>query len=99
MNRVPIVIATLGALLAGTQGSATDWRKQTVPTRRHSAVVMVLDCMRKRMSRDQLISYNDAHRVCKEEVARRLDGAPPGTLIAAIPILGSSAPIPSPRRH
>jgi hypothetical protein len=82
MNRVPVVIMMLGALLAGTRVSAVDWKNQSSATKRQ-AVAMVVDCMRKRMSRDRSISYNEAARVCKQEVARQFDGAPSGALVAA----------------
>jgi hypothetical protein len=82
MNRIPVVIALMGALLVGTQSWATDWKNQSLMTRRH-AVVKVLDCMRKRMSADRSISYNEAAKVCKEEVARQFDSASPGVLVAA----------------
>jgi hypothetical protein len=82
MNRVPVVIATVGALLAGTQASAVDWKTQSRATQRQ-AVSMVLVCMRKRMSNDRLISYNEAAKVCKQEVARQFDSAPSGALVAA----------------
>ena len=81
MNRVPVVIGMLGALLAGTQGSAVDWKNQSPATKRQ-AVSLVIDCMRKRMSKDRSISYNQAARECKEEVARRFDNASPGALVA-----------------
>ena len=82
MNRVPVVIGMLGALLAGTQGSAVDWKNQSQATKRQ-AVSLVIDCMRKRMSKDRSISYNEAARVCKQEVARQFDSAPSGALVAA----------------
>ena len=82
MNRVPVVIVMLGALLAGTQVSAFDWKNQSPATKRQ-AVAMVVDCMRKRMSKDRSISYNEAAKMCKQEVARQFDGAPSGALVAA----------------
>jgi hypothetical protein len=82
MNRVLIAVVMLSALLAGKQSSATDWKNQSAATKRQAAL-MVVDCMRKRMSRDRLISYNEAAKVCKQEVASRFDGAPAGALVAA----------------
>jgi hypothetical protein len=82
MNRVPVVITMLGALLAGTQSSAVDFRHQSLATKRQAAS-MVIGCMRKRMSTDRSISYNAAARVCKEEVARQLDNPPARALVAA----------------
>jgi hypothetical protein len=79
MNRVPVVIAALGALLVGTHASATDWKNQPLATKRQAAG-MVIDCMRKRMSKDRVISYNEAAKVCKQEVAKQ--NAPSGPLVA-----------------
>lgn len=81
MNRVPVVIAVLGALLGGTHASAVDLKNQSFATKRQTAG-MVIDCMRKRMSRDRSISYNEAAKVCKQEVAKQLQSAPSGPLVA-----------------
>jgi len=80
MKRLPVVIAVLGALLVGTHASADDWKNQPFATKRQAAG-MIIDCMRKRMSKDRLISYNEAAKVCKQEVAKL--GAPAGPLVAA----------------
>ena len=82
MNRIPVVIAVLGALLAGTQSSAVEFKNQSPATKRVAAN-MVIGCMRKRMAKDRSISYNEAARLCKEEVARQFDNASPGALVAA----------------
>jgi hypothetical protein len=80
MNRIPVVIAMLGALLAGSQSSAVDLKNESLATKRLAAN-KVIDCMRKRMSKDRSISYNEAARVCKQEVTSQLDS--PGALVAA----------------
>ncbi len=82
MNRASVVIAMLGALLAGAQGSAVDFKNQSLSTKRQAAS-MVIDCMRKRMSKDRSISYNEAAKVCKQEVAGQFSTAPAGALVAA----------------
>ena len=81
MNRVPVVIGVLGALLIGTHASAVDWKNQTLSTKRQAAG-MVIDCMRKRMSRDRLVSYNEAAKGCKQEVAKQFQSPPSGPLVA-----------------
>ena len=82
MNRVPVVIAMLGALFAGMQSSAVDFRNHPLSVKRQAAS-MVIGCMKKRMSTDRSISYNAAARVCKEEVARQFDNPPARALVAA----------------
>jgi hypothetical protein len=81
MNRVPVVIAVLGALLVGTDASGVDWKNQPLAIKRQAAG-MVIDCMRKRMSRDHLITYNEAAKACKQEVAKQFQSSPPGPLVA-----------------
>jgi hypothetical protein len=81
MNRVPVMIAMMGALLVGTQSSAVDFKNQSRATKRQAAI-MVIGCMRKRMSKDRYISYNEAARMCKQEVARQFDNASSGALVA-----------------
>jgi len=79
MNRVPVVMAVLGTLLVGTHASA--WKNQPPATKRQAAG-MVIDCMRKRMATDRLISYNEAAKVCKQEVAKQFQSPPSGPLVA-----------------
>ncbi len=81
MNRAGVVVTMLGALLMGTHAAAGDWKNQSIATRRQAAG-MVIDCMRKRMSRDRLISYNEAAKVCKQEVAKRFETDQSGVLVA-----------------
>ena len=82
MNRIRVVIPTLVALLAGTQGSAVDFKNQSLAQKRMAAS-MVIGCMRKRMSKDRVISYNEAARVCKQDVARQFDNTSHDALVAA----------------
>jgi hypothetical protein len=81
MNRVPVVIAVLGALLAGMHASAVDWKNQPLATKRQAAG-MIVDCMRKLMSKDRSVFYNEAAKVCKQEVAKQFQSDPSGPLVA-----------------
>jgi hypothetical protein len=78
MHRAPVWIALL--VLAGT-ASAIDRTSQSVASKRQAAG-MVVDCMKKLMSRDRQISYNEAARQCKREVSKQFEGPPPGPLVA-----------------
>jgi hypothetical protein len=81
MTRLSLALA-IAAVLAGTQASASDWKGQFAT--KHQIVAQVVDCMRKRMSNDRRISYNEAAKVCRTEVARRLDDtSSSGALVAA----------------
>jgi hypothetical protein len=81
MTRLSLAIALGTAVLASTQASANDWKGQPLSTKRQ-VVAQVIDCMKKRMSGDRSISYNEAAKVCKNEVNRRFDNAA-GPLVAA----------------
>ena len=80
MKRAPVLIAMLSLLLAGT-ASAIDWKSQSFATKRQAAS-MVIDCMKKRMSRDRQISYNEAAKQCKQEVSKQFDSAVAAPLVA-----------------
>ena len=82
MNRLPIMITITGALLAGTQAGATDWKGQSLSSKRQT-VSQVIDCMKRRMSSDRAISYNEAAKVCKEQVLAQTGGTSSGPLVAS----------------
>jgi hypothetical protein len=81
MTRSWLAIAIGAAALVSTQAPANDWKGQFATKRQ--MVTQVVDCMRKRMSSDQRISYNEAARTCKNEVNRRFEDAASGPLVAA----------------
>jgi hypothetical protein len=80
MTRLAAAIA-VAAALASTHVSANDWKGE-VATKRQM-VNQVVDCMRKRMSNDRKVSYNEAARTCKDQVNQRLENASSGPLMAA----------------
>jgi hypothetical protein len=79
MNRVPVVLLVL-CFVTG-HASAMDLKQQSWATKRQAAS-LVIDCMKKRMAKDRMISYNEAGRLCKQEVTRQFEGAPSGPLVA-----------------
>jgi hypothetical protein len=82
MTRLSFAISIGAALLASAQAPADAWKSQSFAVKRQM-VSQVIDCMKKRMSSNRLISYNDAAKLCKDEVARRFESAPAGPLVAA----------------
>jgi hypothetical protein len=82
MMRLALAIAMAGAVVVSTQAAAGDWKGQPVASKRQM-ISQVIDCMRKRMGSDRLISYNEAAKRCKDEVTHRLDAANTGPLVAA----------------
>ena len=80
MKRLPLLIGLLSLLPIGT-ASAIDWKSQSFATKRQAAS-MIIDCMKKRMSHDRQISYNEAAKQCKQEVTKQFDAAAGGPLVA-----------------
>ena len=81
MNRVPVVIAVLGALLGGTQASAVDWKNQSFATKRQAAG-MVIDCMRKRMSKRPIDLLQRSRKGLQARGREAVQSAPSGPLVA-----------------
>jgi hypothetical protein len=80
MNRLPAVIAIAGSVFGVSSTLAADLPHSLSAKRQFASQVIV--CMRKRMAADKYISYNQAARICKDEVTK-LDGADSGPLVAA----------------
>ena len=82
MNRLPVVIAVAGSVLGSGLALASDPGHPSWSAKRQ-LVSQVINCMRKRMANDKYISYNQAAKICKEEVTRQADGTDTGPLVAA----------------
>ena len=83
MNRLALMIMMTGTLLAGSPALAADWKGRTLSAKRQ-AVSQIIDCMKKRMSSDRAISYNEAAKVCKQQVlAQGADSPSDPPLVAA----------------
>ena len=80
MNPLPMILAT--AVLASTQAQASDWKGQPLAAKRQIAS-QVIDCMKRRMYSDRLVSYNDAAKTCRDQVQGQLEKATSGPLVAA----------------
>jgi hypothetical protein len=80
MNR--LVIAMSCGALAASHAWAIPPSGATV-SHRHQAANQVVLCMKRRMYEDRLISYNEATRLCKEEVSRQIENGELGPLVAA----------------
>jgi hypothetical protein len=81
MNRLPIALI-VAASLAGTHAMSADWNHQSYSARRQTAG-QIIDCMKKRMSDDRSISYNQAAKVCKRQVLAQREGSSSAPLVAA----------------
>jgi hypothetical protein len=78
LNRMMTVIAMAGLLLVAAQAVAAD-PGQPALTRRQM-VTQIIGCMKKRMSASRTISYNEAAKVCKDQL-KQSDSS--GPLVAA----------------
>jgi hypothetical protein len=83
MQRLPLILATAGVIVAAASpGFASDWKSQPLAVKRQM-VSQVISCMKKRMSGDRLISYNQASKECRETVEGQLEKSTTGPLVAA----------------
>jgi hypothetical protein len=80
MNRL-VIAMTCGALAASHAWAIPP--SGGTASHRHQAANQVVLCMKRRMSGDRLISYNEAARACKDEVTRQIENGDFGPLVAA----------------
>jgi hypothetical protein len=82
MNRVVILIALSSVILVDRQALAVDDAGQSKMSKRQM-IAQVVSCMKKRMSADRSISYNEAMKACKDQVNRENDTLAAGALVAS----------------
>lgn len=66
MNRRVTAIAMAGLLLVAVRAVAIDSGQPALT--KHQMLTQVIGCMKKRMAASRTISYNDAAKVCKDQV-------------------------------
>jgi len=81
MNRVLIASAMTG-LLIGAQALADDSTGQPTISKRQLIAQMV-GCMRKQMTANNAISYNEAIKACKDQISKQTDNSASSTLVAS----------------
>ena len=82
MKRLTLILATACAVIAASHAFAVDWKAQPLAVKRQM-VSQVVSCMKKRMSSDRMISYNQASKECRESVEGQLEKSTSGPLVAA----------------
>jgi hypothetical protein len=82
VKRLILILATTGAVAAAATAFASDWNAKPLAVKRQM-VTQVISCMKKRMSSDRLISYNQAAKFCRETVEGQLEKSTSGPLVAA----------------
>jgi len=50
---------------------------------RHQMIVKTIDCMRKRMSIDKVVSYNEAAKTCRNQASKQPEQSVSGALVAS----------------
>jgi hypothetical protein len=82
MKRLTLILATTSAVVAVSPAFASDWKAQPLAVKRQM-VAQMISCMKKRMSSDRLVSYNQASKSCRETVEGQLEKSTSGPLVAA----------------
>jgi hypothetical protein len=82
MKRLTLILTTASAVVATSSAFALDWKAQPLAVKRQM-VSQVISCMKKRMSSDRLISYNQAAKFCRETVEGQIEKSTAGPLVAA----------------
>ena len=82
MTRALALIAALGIFGIGAQAFAADSMKQPTLSK-HQMIVLMNDCMKKRMWADQKIFYNEAARACKAQLTHGSGATASGALVAS----------------
>jgi hypothetical protein len=82
MNRVLTVIAMTCVMLVGARALASDSISQSTMSKRQLIVQMV-GCMRKQMSANKTLSYNEAMKACKDQISKQSANSASRTLVAS----------------
>jgi hypothetical protein len=82
MNRLLTVVATTGAICVSSQALAADSDNQSTMSERQ-LIAQIAGCMRARMSANKDSSYKDAFKVCKNQVIKGSDNAPPDAVVVS----------------
>jgi hypothetical protein len=81
MNHVFTALAMTG-LLIGAQALAADSPGQPTISKRQ-LIAQIVGCMRKQMSANNAISYNEALKTCKNQLNTQSDNSASPTLVAS----------------
>ena len=82
MNGVLSIIAMTCVMLVGARALAADSVTQSTMSKRQLIAQMV-GCVRKQMSARKTISYNEAMKVCRDQVNNQSDSSAARTLVAS----------------
>jgi hypothetical protein len=82
MKRLSLILAVAGTVGATSHAFASDFKAQPLAVKRQM-VSQVISCMKRRMSTDRQVSYNQASKECRETVEGQLEKSTSGPLVAA----------------
>jgi hypothetical protein len=82
MNRLPIVIASAGAIFVGSQALAIDSVNQSTMSKRQM-IAQIVGCMKRRMSANKDSSYKEAMKACRDQINKERDNSPTGAFVAS----------------
>jgi hypothetical protein len=75
------MLAMTSVAFPGAQSLAAPVRPTT--TTRNQTIAKTIDCMRRRMSADKVVSYNEAAKTCRDQIRKQRDQSAPGALVAS----------------
>jgi hypothetical protein len=70
------MLAMTSVTFSGPRALADSVRQPTMT--RHQLIVKTIDCMRKRMSIDRAVSYNEAAKTCRDQMSKQSAISTPG---------------------
>jgi hypothetical protein len=82
MNRIFALIAMTGVILVGARALAVDSVNQSTMSKRE-LVAQMAGCMRKQMSTNHRISYNEAMKAGKDQRNKQSGNSASRTLVAS----------------
>jgi len=82
MKRIALILVVASTVAGASVTFASDFKAQPLAVKRQM-VSQVISCMKRRMSGDRQISYNQASKECRETVEGQLDKSTTGPLVAA----------------
>jgi hypothetical protein len=82
MISMQYMLVSIALTFVVAQAHAVDSTSQSTMSKRQM-IVQMADCMKKRMSADKSRSYNEALKVCKDEMNKEQGDSPSGALVAS----------------
>jgi hypothetical protein len=75
------MLAMTSVAFPGAPALAASLRPPT--TAKRQMIVKTIDCMRKRMAIDKVVSYNEAAKICRDQISKQRDQSAAGELVAS----------------